>query len=279
MKAPAFMGMFMSTMKIFALVLSTLFLFHTSASAAVIAQYNFDGNLVDATGNSSQNGSVLAGSPSFSSNVSPAGGCCSPMSLQLGPSDAVSFNYPFPFNTTDSLVTSGETLRFWVNPSFVSSEQDIFWTTTSSGDTNRFNIGINSAGRPFIDWRDPSGTLHLSLVSSIAIAANTWTELDYVKQKIGPGFEVWLIFVNGVLAGQSTDESTLPNSTGWTINGRATEQPNSCCQFSGLIDNVTFFNEALSPIVPLPGALPLFATGLAGLGLLGWRRKGKALSA
>jgi hypothetical protein len=28
--------------------------------------------------------------------------------------------------------------------------------------------------------------------------------------------------------------------------------------------------------VPLPGALPLFASGLAGLGLLGWRRKKKA---
>ena len=28
--------------------------------------------------------------------------------------------------------------------------------------------------------------------------------------------------------------------------------------------------------VPLPGALPLFATGLAALGLLGWRRKRKA---
>ena len=27
---------------------------------------------------------------------------------------------------------------------------------------------------------------------------------------------------------------------------------------------------------PLPAALPLFATGLGGLGLLGWRRKGKA---
>jgi hypothetical protein len=32
-------------------------------------------------------------------------------------------------------------------------------------------------------------------------------------------------------------------------------------------------------VVPLPAALPLFATGLAGLGLLGWRRKRKAQAA
>ena len=31
--------------------------------------------------------------------------------------------------------------------------------------------------------------------------------------------------------------------------------------------------------VPLPAALPLFATGLGGLGLLGWRRKRKAQAA
>jgi hypothetical protein len=39
------------------------------------------------------------------------------------------------------------------------------------------------------------------------------------------------------------------------------------------------FNAAFSLngfTTPLPGALPLFATGLAGLGLLGWRRKKKA---
>jgi hypothetical protein len=30
------------------------------------------------------------------------------------------------------------------------------------------------------------------------------------------------------------------------------------------------------PVIPLPAALPLFATGIGGLGLLGWRRKRKA---
>jgi hypothetical protein len=29
---------------------------------------------------------------------------------------------------------------------------------------------------------------------------------------------------------------------------------------------------------PLPAALPLFATGIGGLGLLGWRRKRKVLA-
>jgi hypothetical protein len=40
--------------------------------------------------------------------------------------------------------------------------------------------------------------------------------------------------------------------------------------------NTTIISLAPTTNTPLPAALPLFATGLGGLGLLGWRRKRKA---
>jgi hypothetical protein len=52
-------------------------------------------------------------------------------------------------------------------------------------------------------------------------------------------------------------------------------------------DNTTFIGQSFGTItaveiaqtsVPIPAALPLFATGLVGLGLLGWRRKRKGSS-
>jgi len=42
--------------------------------------------------------------------------------------------------------------------------------------------------------------------------------------------------------------------------------------------NATFTGVVTPVVTPLPGALPLFATGIGGLGLLGWRRKRKAQS-
>ena len=49
-----------------------------------------------------------------------------------------------------------------------------------------------------------------------------------------------------------------------------------------IIDTANSSSLVVSPTVsevPLPAALPLFASGLAGLGLLGWRRKKKAIAA
>jgi hypothetical protein len=54
---------------------------------------------------------------------------------------------------------------------------------------------------------------------------------------------------------------------------------------SGFVPNVTFDSVSFSgtaiaapppPEIPAPAALPLFATGIGGLGMLGWRRKRRA---
>jgi hypothetical protein len=80
---------------------------------------------------------------------------------------------------------------------------------------------------------------------SLQFAANTWVD-------------------DGFFAPLDHDASVLDPSA------RALQNEATC-------DNcVTITSQSVETTTPLPSALPLFATGIGGLGLLGWRRKRKA---
>jgi len=86
------------------------------------------------------------------------------------------------------------------------------------------------------------------------------------------------------LADGPADSSVNPNP--WTTYaGTLSLAPGTYKIRFAETDNVNIFNQGVDNVslstseVPLPAALPLFATGLGALGLLGWWRKRKAQAA
>jgi hypothetical protein len=259
----------LASMKRLALLLLAILTLSAAAAAGTIAYYRFEdgpsgsvaSSITDSSGNGNT-GAVLSGGPRYNSSVPispiPQTGAPDLLSLSFGTGDSAAFNYAFPFDTL-----TNATLEFWVDPTSTVGENDIFWTTTGSADTNRFNIRIAPGGAFGVDYRTPTGTLH-SLLLGGSVPAGQWSFIALVKSG-----NTYTAYINGTQITHNDVSPNLPTSTGWTINGRATEQPASCCQFAGLIDEVRLSDQALAPSqflnTPEPVSSLLLLSGLAAL--------------
>jgi hypothetical protein len=230
----------------------------SSADAGTIGYYRFESGpagatgmtIVDSSGNNND-GTIFAGSAVYSSNVPvaliPQTGQANTMSLDLTTGDAAFFNYEFPFQTL-----TNATVELWINPSTASpsGDYDFFWTTTGSGDLNRFNFHFDPGPEQVcLDYREPNSTIHsLGCSGANSVPLNQWTYVAFVKQG-----NVYSIYLNNSVTGnvtnltsQVTDSApNLPNSTAWTLNGRAFVQP-AFGQYAGLIDEIRLSDTALT---------------------------------
>ena len=81
-----------------------------------------------------------------------------------------------------------------------------------------------------------------------------------------------LFTTNAAFASHALSTSIGPITGSSSINSGASFPTTAGALVINSVGTTATFTATVSA-VPLPGALPLFATGLAGLGLLGWRRK------
>jgi hypothetical protein len=138
----------------------------------------------------------------------------------------------------------------------------------------------------------PSGWVDFATIGNIPVAIGSNAYYDV--------WRVYTPFISSVSPGQTLsgfeilDKSQTPlSSIGWFAQAVFLIDPQDfdpnanytgpgCvfnCGMPGRDYNPGFENTAFAATTPLPAALPLFATGLGGLGLLGWRRKRRAQAA
>jgi hypothetical protein len=97
------------------------------------------------------------------------------------------------------------------------------------------------------------------------------------QYSVSPDEQNWSISINETESGPLYILKLVLAYTAGALTGSLDEtaQPGIPGVLDGFVVTSTNFIGTVST-VPLPAALPLFATGLGALGLLGWRRKRKA---
>jgi hypothetical protein len=183
---------------------------------------------------------------------------------------------PYTVNFTASSTTSDISFAFREDPAFLHLDNV---TVTTGGGPNLLVNGDFEAG-PVGDHA-PTGWTYLNIFGASAAGvvatgcgvggSNCYNDgavqaYDSITQAITttPGALYTISF-------QLTDNGPLTMFSALSTNGDVTGTGGNGIDLLVYAGNST----PVPANVPLPTALPLFASGLAGLGLLGWRRKKK----
>jgi hypothetical protein len=146
------------------------------------------------------------------------------------------------------------------------------FTSPSDATITDIKADISGPGNIFFgimgdDSGHPSGTFLFQ--TTVIVSATEPIELAFPGWTISGGKQYWLTaIIQSIPAVDTWNISSGTNPAGFQLDG------GSWTVFDEQ-DPIAIITADLTD-TPLPSALPLFATGLGGLGLLSWRRKRKA---
>jgi hypothetical protein len=209
-------------------------------------------------------------------------------SAGMTPARAVTYDFT-PLSNSDigasaSFTVSGVTITAsgFSSPTFGTTVH--LYSKNGGGDENGLGL-VN----------DPAGNHEISGTSLIRISLPTGiTNFAFTMGSSSSG-EGWLVYGSNsptsgyvkVASGMDENNHVLTGCTSGLNDGcfayyyfAFNPSTYSAGNTNVLLDNVGFASAVTNfSAIPLPAALPLFASGLGALGLLGWRRKRKALAA
>jgi hypothetical protein len=185
---------------------------------------------------------------------------------------------PFP---TVKLITAGpETIAPGVTWSSTFSASAYGWINGYNFHSN----GIWAGPPPMIGLDSGFGSMTFAFSTSVSAVGGeiNWLCCDGIGNSnavISVYDSTHALIESYTLATSGTSNIATPNSFyGFSENSADISYFTLSGDFIGIRNELTTLTGPV-PSVPLPATLPLFATGLVGLGLLGWRRKKKALGA
>lgn len=204
--------------------------------------------------------------------------------------DRTSFENSLSTSVTDDYENPGYSLSSYVSDSVMSSVlNETQYTSTGFTGVNQVFLFGNS--RRYCAGCNSSFNLNFQSTSVGSADGVYGVGFDFLEMGANPDERFWASVTSGDGASVTTTNIQFPNVSGLSgffamtsdtliksihfgLEGGGTTT-------SGLfaIDNLTIGSStgSIGPsIVPVPAALPLFGTGLAILGFLGWRRKRNA---
>jgi hypothetical protein len=141
-------------------------------------------------------------------------------------------------------------------------------------------------------WTTYFGTLTIDTVNGLVVGGDVWviefsgqtTEYSIIDSVFdGPTIQVGFRYGNDAIFGLLVLDIFPGPLVGFTGGQVIAGSAGGCSHIDGNTSCLYPFISFADPIgtveaTPLPAALPLFATGLGALGLLGWRRKKKTVA-